>query len=246
MRSTVHVIPENKTILRKCGDLPLAIIITPMAGLTTLCGCGGGGGGGDNAVNVSSSSDATTMTEGMDYIILHSKDGNDENSNDDTAADPERIPVIRKSDWNSNNNNDTLPSLQRGAAVTPPRCDRCAAYFNPYCTSTVKSSSFFQDGATYYNCPMCGTCSSIKVREEDIMDGIFDAVTRCGTVEYEVDGPYCVRKEGPVQNVHLYGVEYLSPSQQSSSGNATSTTFAAKAKQSHWAAMFSTCSYVGG
>ena len=24
------------------------------------------------------------------------------------------------------------------------------------------------------------------------------------------------------------------------------TTFAAKAKQSHWAAMFSTCSYVGG
>ena len=206
MRSTVHVFPENKTILRKCGDLPLAVIVTPMAGLTSSGG------------NVSgSSSSYATMTEGMDYII-HSEDGgDDENSNND-VADPERISVIRKADLNSNNNNDKLR-----VAVTPPRCDRCAAYFNPYCTSTVKSS-FFQDGATYYNCPMCGASSSIKVSEEDIMTGTFDAATKCGTVEYEVDGPYCVRKDGPVQNVHLYGVEYVSPSQQNNTGTSTSTS----------------------
>jgi hypothetical protein len=32
----------------------------------------------------------------------------------------------------------------------------------------------------------------------------------------------------------------------STTANTVQATFAAKAKQSHWAAMFSTCSYVGG
>ena len=55
---------------------------------------------------------------------------------------------------------------------------------------------------------MCGASSSIAIKEEYIAYGTFDAVTRCGTVEYEVGGAYCVREDGPVENVHLYGVEY--------------------------------------
>jgi hypothetical protein len=56
------------------------------------------------------------------------------------------------------------------------------------------------------------------------MNGTFDAATWCGTVDYEVDGPYCVRKEGRVQNVHLYGVEYVSPSQSSLMNVGTTST----------------------
>lgn len=58
---------------------------------------------------------------------------------------------------------------------------------------------------------MCGSSGSTALSEESISNGSFDAATRCGTVEYEVGGAYCVRKEGPVQNVHLYGVEYVPP-----------------------------------
>ena len=38
-------------------------------------------------------------------------------------------------------------------------------------------------------------------------------------MEYEVGGAYCVRKEGPVQNVHLYGVEYIPPNRETSSNH---------------------------
>ena len=66
---------------------------------------------------------------------------------------------------------------------------------------------------------MCGSSGSIALSEESISNGSFDAATRCGTVEYEVGGAYCVRKEGPVQNVHLYGVEYVPPNKDSTTGH---------------------------
>jgi len=230
MRSTVHVFPADGATLRKCGDLPLALVVAPLAGLTNLCGRGDGnrgsdGGGGGNGANLSTDNrlakngplqwngreqgeiygepvGSAATTEGLDYIILPSASSSDDDN------DPERIPVLRNfKTFLDGGNGINKPSSR--LAITPPRCDRCSAYLSPFCTPS-NTSSFFQPG-TYYNCSMCGASSSIKVSEEDVTYGTFDAATRCGTVEYEVDGPYCVRKEGPVQNVHLYGVEYVPP-----------------------------------
>ncbi|KAL3822036.1 hypothetical protein ACHAXA_007829, partial [Cyclostephanos tholiformis] len=215
MRSTVHAFPADGATLRKCGDLPLALVVAPLAGLTTLCGrrdVKSDGGGDGNVANVSDFNanalsqwngreqgeiygepvGSAATTEGLDYIVLPSA------SSSDDGDDPECIPVLRGNGINK-------PSSR--VAITPPRCRRCSAYLNPFC-KPINSSSFFQSD-TFYNCPMCGASASIKLSEEDITNGTFDAATRCGTVEYEVDGHYCVRKEGPVQNVHLYGVEYV-------------------------------------
>eukprot|EP00985_Skeletonema_marinoi_P035039 scaffold45442_cov307-Skeletonema_marinoi.AAC.1 len=58
---------------------------------------------------------------------------------------------------------------------------------------------------------MCGSKSSIVIsNEEYIANNIFESTSlSCGTVEYEVGGEYCVRKSGAVENVFLYGVEYV-------------------------------------
>ena len=242
MRSTVHAFPADGATLRKCGDLPLALVVAPLAGLTNLCGRGdgnrvgdgGGGGNGANVLNVNGTANngpsqwngreqgeiygepvgSAATTEGLDYIILPSASSSDDDN------DPERIPVLRNSKTFLDGGNAISKPSSR-LAITPPRCDRCSAYLSPFCTP-ANASTFFQPG-THYNCSMCGASSSIKVSEEDITNGTFDAATRCGTVEYEVDGPYCVRKEGPVQNVHLYGVEYVppltSPNADTTSGN---------------------------
>ena len=230
MRSTVHAFPADGATLRKCGDLPLALVVTPLAGLTNLCGRGDGnrggdvGGGGDsaNVLNFNGMANngpsqwngreqgeiygepigTAATTEGLDYIILPSTSSSNDND------DPERVPVLCNFKTILDGGNGINKPSSR-VAITPPRCDRCSAYLSPFCTP-ANTSSFFQPG-TYYNCSMCGASSSVKVSEEDITNGTFDAATRCGTVEYEVDGPYCVRKEGPVQNVHLYGVEYAPP-----------------------------------
>jgi hypothetical protein len=218
MRSTVHAFPADGATLRKCGDLPLALVVAPMAGLTNLCGRrdvnrDGSVENGAIVANFNGTANighsqwngreqgeiygepvgTATTIEGLDYIILPSE------SSSTDGDDPECIPVLR-------GNGINRPSSR--VAISPPRCHRCSAYLNPFC-SPANSSSFFQPGGTYHNCPMCGASASIKLSEEDVSYGTFDAATRCGTVEYEVDGQYCVRKEGPVQNVHVYGVEYV-------------------------------------
>ncbi|KAL7453213.1 hypothetical protein ACHAWC_004887 [Mediolabrus comicus] len=188
----------------------------------------------DNTINTLTSND-------IDYIIPPSfgKDiihcsGDEEEEEDD----PECIPVIRgpkrsivvnvddhqHPKQRSSTTNTTATKTTR--TITPPRCNRCNAYLNPYCTpststftsnSSSSSSTFtntFQ-GLIYkptqsYNCNMCGTQSSIVItNEEYISSNIFENTSLSyGTVEYEVGDEYCVRKNGFVENVFLYGLEY--------------------------------------
>jgi len=234
MRSTVHAFPTDNSTSRKC-DLPLGLVVTPLGGLSRSCGSGASEGassdptneaannGSSNHVGQSSSSQWNGRDQGeiygdsdngtnetlegeLDYVpLLTADDGN-------AMADPERVPVLRAPKRLENDKGD--PHIQFGTrAVTPPRCNRCNAYLNPYSTPVAVSN--FLRGAyspvQAYDCNMCGASGSIVLSEEAISNGTFDAATRCGTVEYEVGGAYCVRKEGPVQNVHLYGVEYVPP-----------------------------------
>ena len=69
----------------------------------------------------------------------------------------------------------------------------------------------------FYN--ICESSGSIALSEESISHYSFDATTQCGTVEYEVGGAYCVRKEEPVQNAHLYYVEYVHPNKDSTTNH---------------------------
>eukprot|EP00804_Cyclotella_cryptica_P004878 CCRYP_004947-RA/>CCRYP_004947-RA protein AED:0.17 eAED:0.17 QI:0/0/0/1/0.66/0.5/4/0/902 len=129
--------------------------------------------------------------ESLDYVPL--PQGTDE------TPDPERITVLRYKPSNVN------PSR----TITPPRCNRCHAYLNPFCTSQhqTSSSSWGYAPVQRYDCNFCGTKNSILIPDEYVADGLVDAATRYGTVEYEVGGAYVVRNA--VENVRLYGVEYV-------------------------------------
>jgi len=242
MRSTVHTFPLDNATSRKC-DLPLGVVVTPLAGLTSLC-AGVGGKGVDGNGTGSGHGNDSEREQGDIY-----NDDNDDIAGQseidyipldpENIVDPERIPVLRgprlaatsqmqptnphphahshpsSHPRHSSDNQHPSPSSSSPRAIHPPRCTRCNAYLNPYCppvsTSSSLSSAFRTIGAyapiQSYDCNMCGARGSISIREEYIANGTVDMATRCGTVEYEVGGAYCVR-DRPVENVHLYGVEY--------------------------------------
>eukprot|EP00984_Skeletonema_dohrnii_P037145 scaffold38913_cov161-Skeletonema_dohrnii-CCMP3373.AAC.1 len=202
-REQGDIYSENRTDTLSCKDVDY--VISPFDG-NGIVNMGGNSGGNGSVGN----------------------NGRKEQEDDD----PERIPVIRGtklsikvSDDTTNNNNAHHAStrMKTTQTITPPRCNRCNAYLNPYCTPSSSSHSStsstltntFQ-GLIYtptqsYNCNMCGSKSSIVIsNEEYIANNIFESTSlSCGTVEYEVGGEYCVRKSGAVENVFLYGVEYV-------------------------------------
>ena len=207
-------------------------MVSPLARLSGLCGGGSLGAGTDRDDDANNRHSASSQWNGREQgKIYGDSDGAGGGEVDYVpppgdpagADDPERVPVLRgpwrkeKSQKKSavlhfstphgpgddDNTSDTEESWTR--AVTPPRCDQCSTYLNPFCAP----SAYTQTQA--YDCNLCGARSSIVVPEEYVSDGTFNATTRCGTVEYEVGLAYCVRKEGPVRNVHLYGVEHVPP-----------------------------------
>ena len=164
--------------------------------------------------------------------------GSGSNDTNNEEEDPERIPVVRgpkrsivvNTDDNTAHHHHHHPTsscttrMRTTQTIIPPRCNRCNAYLNPYCTpsssssNSTTSSTFtntFQ-GLIYkptqsYNCNMCGSKSSIVITDEEyIANNIFESTSLSyGTVEYEVGGEYEVRNKGAVENVFLYGVEYV-------------------------------------
>jgi len=203
-REQGDIYSENRTDTLSCKDVDYVISSFDGNSVVNMGGNSGGGGSGSGT-----------------------------NGRKEPEDDPERIPVIRgtrrsikvSDDTTTNNNNAHHAStrMKTTQTITPPRCNRCNAYLNPYCTPSASSNSStsstftntFQ-GLIYtptqsYNCNMCGSKSSIVIsNEEYIANNIFESTSlSCGTVEYEVGGEYCVRKSGAVENVFLYGVEYV-------------------------------------
>jgi len=140
------------------------------------------------------------MMRGSNTTTTNNNNNNNKEGDED-ENDPERIPVIRgpKRSIVVDDNIHALssPSKRKSATtagssttrrmkttrtITPPRCNRCNAYLNPYCTpssshshnshSTTSSrlTNTFQ-GLIYtptqsYNCNMCGSKSSIIITNE--------------------------------------------------------------------------------
>jgi protein transport protein SEC24 len=75
----------------------------------------------------------------------------------------------------------------------PPRCTHCHAYPSPF---------FGTDGT----CNLCGTRTRALAGPRANLPH-----WRCGTVEYDVGGPYVTRRAGPVQAVSLYAIDVTSP-----------------------------------
>jgi hypothetical protein len=75
----------------------------------------------------------------------------------------------------------------------PPRCSHCHAYTSPF---------FGTDGT----CNLCGTRNRTLAGPRSNLPH-----WRCGTVEYDVGGPYVTRAAGPVQAVALYAIDVTSP-----------------------------------
>ncbi|KAL7549825.1 hypothetical protein ACHAWF_013085, partial [Thalassiosira exigua] len=214
VRCTVHNFPADGATARKCGGLPLALTVNPLAALSDLCE------GGKGVASDAPRRGATALgdvygappdggggaADDVDYVPPY----------DDGVPDLERIPVIR--DPNGRLDKETK---QFARTVAPPRCDRCHAYLNPHC-KPVESSSFIRGSyaapVQRYSCSLCGASGSISIPEEHVASGVFDAAVRCGTAEYEVGGAYCVR-ERPVENVHLYAVEYVPEEDDAGSGS---------------------------
>jgi len=234
MRSTVHTFPLDNATYRKVGALPLGLVITPLASLTTLCGNENENG---NEQGQQQQGGASSQWNGREQgDIYNSKDPRDKPMiqdyippTSDGTTDPERIPVIHRQRPYSAARTQSSPDYHETRTdygVTPPRCNKCHAYLNQYCTPSTPSTSLgnmsrgIYSPTTYYNCNFCGASKSIELNEEDVISGRYDEVTRASTIEYEVGGEYCVREHGEVENVHLYGVEYTSSdSQGGSNGN---------------------------
>jgi len=237
MRCTTHTFPVDNATYRKVGALPLGLVITPLASLTSLCGNENGSERiGQQQQGIGGSSSQWNGREQGD--IYNSKDPRDKPMiqdyippTSDGTKDPERIPVIHRQRPYSAARSQSSPDYHETRTdygVNPPRCNKCYAYLNQYCTPSTPSTSLgnmtrgIYSPTTYYNCNFCGASKSIELNEEDVISGRYDNVTRVGTVEYEVGGEYCVREHGEVENVHLYGVEYTSSDSKggsSSSGN---------------------------
>ena len=240
----MHTFPMDGGVGRKCGGLPLGLVVCPLGGLSSLCGSGGVGDVVDSVGGNAPVMNGTLAWNGREQGDIYSVDSNNRIADGkgdypsevdyiplvaDAIPDPERVPVLRGSKPRSptpqqqhqqhhqhHHEQSDKPSSTSSRAIAPPRCNRCQAYLNPFCTPVApsSSSSFRVPGMAgayapiqHYNCNMCGSHASIALSEEFISNGTVDAATRCGTVEYEVGGAYCVR-ERPVENVHLYGVEY--------------------------------------
>lgn len=239
----MHTFPVDNATLRKC-EIPLGLVVCPLGSLSSLCG-GGGGGGGEEDVSgnnnssgegrINGQSRSSSQWNGRELADIYNTDDGDQNNKEldyipfitDNTPDPERVNVLRgprrveesklQSDRTTQHHHMPTEKPRTTRAIAPPRCDRCQAYLNPFCTPGTSSSNTysFRTAGTYtpiqcYNCNLCGAQNSISISDEYISNGTVDAALRCGTVEYEVGGAYCVR-ENPVENVHLYGVEYVPP-----------------------------------
>ena len=171
--------PVDGNTQRKVG-VPLGLVVTPFAGLTELCDTTNPPTNGTPSHGHNDRGDIDSPPPKYVDFIPH-----------ESVSDPERIPVLRN----------------HASPITPPRCHRCHAYLNPFCTALP--ATHYRGGyapVQKYNCNFCSTKHSISIPDESIADGWVEKATRFSTVEYEVGGPYVVRR--PVENVRLYGVEY--------------------------------------